>query len=191
MEYKPNGNIEDLFAREYIETDNYIIRGLERGDWEDMIEIYQNKYLHMYSRVQYIYSEKMAMNLLTNINYDFILRKAITWMIIRKDDNENLGIISLSNISDSDRKAEIGYALKEVEMRKGIMSEVLSKLIEILLDVGFVRIEANIYEDNTPSIKLCEKIGFRNEGLRKKYLFNPDINKYLDSYIFAITSNDE
>lgn len=191
MEYKPNGNIEDLFAREYIETDNYIIRGLERGDWEDMIEIYQNKYLHMYSRVQYIYSEKMAMKLLTNINYDFILRKAITWMIIRKDDNENLGIISLSNISDSDRKAEIGYALKEVEMRKGIMSEVLSKLIEVLLDVGFVRIEANIYEDNTPSIKLCEKIGFRNEGLRKKYLFNPDINKYLDSYIFAITSNDE
>lgn len=193
MEYKQKKNIDNLFSIENmdIETDKYIIRTLVKSDWEDMIEIYQNKYLHMYSKTQYIYSEKMAINLLTNINYNFVLRKAITWVIVRKDDNESLGIISLSNISDSDRRAELGYALKESQMRKGIMSEVLSEVIKVLLSIGFVRIEANVCKENIPSIKLCKKLGFENEGLRRKYLFNPDVDKYLDSYIFAIVSTDE
>ncbi|MGL4656181.1 MAG: GNAT family N-acetyltransferase [Sarcina sp.] len=193
MEYKLDKNIDDLFSEEKreIETENYILRMLKKDDWEDMIEIYQNKYLHMYNRIQYIYSEKMAINLLTKIYYDFTVRKAVTWMIERKEDNENLGIISLSNISSSDRKTEVGYALKETEMRKGIMSEVLDKLIEVLLDIGFVRIEANINVENIASIKLCKKIKFINEGLRRKYLFNPDTNEYFDSYIFAVVSKDE
>lgn len=192
MEFKQKKNIDDLFARGVMEidTENYTIRGLSSGDWEDMIEIYQNKYLHKYAKVQYIHSEKMAINLLTNINYNFTLREAVTWMITRKSDNENIGIISLSNISHTDKKVELGYALKENYMRKGAMSESLKKVIEVLLELGFVRIEANIFKGNVPSIRLCKKIGFKNEGLRRKYLFNSDTNTYLDSYVFAIVSNN-
>jgi ribosomal-protein-alanine N-acetyltransferase len=188
LEFKQKKNIDNLFSAGVmrIETENYIIRGTRSGDWEDMIEIYQNKYLHKYSKVQYILTEKMAINLMTNINYNFTLREAITWIIERKIDGEKLGIISLSNISHTDKKAEIGYAVKQSAMKKGVMGECLEKVIDILLELGFVRLEANVYRKNIASIKLCQKIGFENEGLRKKYLFNQDTNTYLDSYIFAV-----
>ncbi|MGL5574770.1 MAG: GNAT family N-acetyltransferase [Sarcina sp.] len=192
MEYKSNENIESLFlVDEVIETEDYLVRSLGKNDWEDMIEIYQNKYLHMYSKAEYLYNEKMAIDFFTHINYDFMTRKAITWILTRKEDNENLGVITLGNISNLDRKVEIGYVLKEKEMRKGIMSEVLGKIVENLLDVGFVRIEANVYKNNIASIRLCEKVGFENEGLRRKYLFNRDTGKFLDSYVFSIINKDE
>ncbi|MGL4763371.1 MAG: GNAT family N-acetyltransferase [Sarcina sp.] len=192
MEFKQHKSIDDLFAKDVmqIDTGSYIARGVTSGDWEDMIEIYQNKYLHMYAKAQYIHTEKMAINLLTSIMYNFSVRKAITWMVTRKSDGENLGIISLSNISYIDRKAELGYALKESYMRQGVMGEVLKKIVDVLLEYGFVRIEVNIFKENIASIRLCEKVGFENEGLRRKYLFNTHTDTYLDSYVFAIVKEE-
>ncbi|MGL5068963.1 MAG: GNAT family N-acetyltransferase [Sarcina sp.] len=192
MEFKQKKSINDLFARGVmqIDTENYSARGLASGDWEDMIEIYQNKYLHMYAKSQYIHTEKMAINLLTSIMYNFSVRKAITWMVTRKSDGENLGIVSLSNISYTDRKAELGYGLKESYMRQGVMGEVLKKIVDVLLEYGFVRIEANIFKENIASIRLCEKVGFENEGLRRKYLFNSETDTYLDSYVFAVVKEN-
>ena len=99
-------------------------------------------------------------------------------------------IISLSNISYIDRKAELGYALKESYMRQGVMGEVLKKIVDVLLEYGFIRVEVNIFKENIASIRLCEKVGFENEGLRRKYLFNTHTDTYLDSYVFAIVKEE-
>lgn len=50
------------------------------------------------------------------------------------------------------------------------MTEVLKKGIEIMFDkYGLHRIEATVMPKNRPSLKVLEKLNFKNEGLSEKY----------------------
>lgn len=57
--------------------------------------------------------------------------------------------------------------------KKGIGSILLLKLIEISKSIsGITSITLEVNKNNLPAIKLYEKYGFKNVGLRKKYYNN-------------------
>lgn len=171
----------------YMEFDNYIITEIKEYDYENVIKIYNNKFLYLYNSVSHIKTKECAIGFIRSIAYKYNLRKEINWLIKSKENGEALGIITLNGICFVDKRAEIGYLMREDKSSRGIMTEVLKELINELLNTfQFNRIEANVYVENIPSIKVCNKIGFQNEGIRKKYIFNINTNKYMDSYIFAI-----
>ena len=50
------------------------------------------------------------------------------------------------------------------------------------------RVEVNIVPENAKSIRVAEKLGFRHEGLKQRYIH---INgEWRDHYVFALTSED-
>ena len=100
--------------------------------------------------------------------------------------NEELaGEIGIEIKSDVFRMvAEIGYFIAEPFWHKGIAT----KAISLMTDYAFstftiVRLEAGVFEFNTPSMKALEKNGYHLESVRKKAILKN--GKIMDDFIYV------
>jgi ribosomal-protein-alanine N-acetyltransferase len=67
--------------------------------------------------------------------------------------------------------AHIGYWVDERVAGRGIIPTALALAVDHCFQtVGLHRVEVNIRPENTPSRRVAEKLGFREEGLRIAYL---------------------
>ncbi len=68
--------------------------------------------------------------------------------------------------------ASVGYWVDERVAGRGIMPTALALAVDHAFGpVGLHRIEANIRPENTASRRAVEKLGFRLEGVRERFLF--------------------
>jgi len=92
--------------------------------------------------------------------------QCFNWAIALPDSNLLIGKICLFQISERNRRAEIGYLLNRRHWGKGYMSEAMAFVLEYAFEVlGLHRIEADTDPQNQPSLALLEKFGFVREGL--------------------------
>ncbi|WP_047986434.1 GNAT family N-acetyltransferase [Ornithinibacillus californiensis] len=112
------------------------------------------------------------------------------WVLVKKDENrEQIGTCGFHLWDKSNNIAEIGYDLWYEYWGKGYMKEALISAIESGFNhMKLNRINAYVALDNINSIKLLEKLGFKNEGVyRDKHLYK---GKYYDHYSFSLLKRD-
>ena len=87
------------------------------------------------------------------------------------------------------RSASAGYWVAESCAGQGIVPFALAAACDhAFLVLGLHRVEVNIRPENTASLRVVEKLGFREEGLRRHYLHID--GKWRDHRSFALTSED-
>ena len=101
-----------------------------------------------------------------------------TKYIIAKEKNEVVGFAGISVIFDEATLNNI--VVKKSCRGKGIGSEMLETLIDLFSDMNLKTFTLEVNVENTPAIKLYEKFGFKNLGIRKKYY-----NNTTDAYIMT------
>lgn len=101
-----------------------------------------------------------------------------TKYIIAKEKNEVVGFAGISVIFDEATLNNI--VVKKSCRGKGIGSEMLETLIDLCSDMNLKTFTLEVNVENTPAIKLYEKFGFKNLGIRKKYY-----NNTTDAYIMT------
>lgn len=86
--------------------------------------------------------------------------------------DELVGQLTLGGISwGSLRSAYIGYWISEHFAGRGLMPRAVALLSDYALtEMGLHRIEINIRPENTASLRVVAKLGFRLEGHRHAYL---------------------
>jgi ribosomal-protein-alanine N-acetyltransferase len=85
-------------------------------------------------------------------------------------------------------REEVGYWMAKPLWNKGIMTKVLKKFCEYgFTQCGYSRIEAPIFDFNTPSQKVARKCGFELEG-RLKMAYCKD-GKFFDGMVYACCIN--
>lgn len=94
-------------------------------------------------------------------------------------------VIGTVHVFDDDSRAvetkEIGYAVSPSYRRSGYAFEALTAIIKLLCeDLHTELIVAGVLEENIPSAKLLEKLGFVREGLRRKCTWHEGLNKPVD-----------
>ncbi|MDO5409963.1 MAG: GNAT family protein [Lachnospiraceae bacterium] len=83
----------------------------------------------------------------------------------------------------------LGYSLSEANIRKGYMSEAVSRIVEFAFkELHLHRIEANIMPRNKASIGVVQKCHFVKEGFSKKYL---KINGVWEDHIHYVLLNPD
>ncbi len=82
-----------------------------------------------------------------------------------------------------------GYWVAETEAGRGVAPTALAAAVDYAMgDLGLHRVEVNIRPDNVASLAVVRKLGFRDEGLRQRYLH---INgAWRDHRTFALTRED-
>jgi ribosomal-protein-alanine N-acetyltransferase len=87
------------------------------------------------------------------------------------------------------RSACAGYWVAKSVAGRGIMPFALAAACDhAFLGLGLHRVEVNIRPENTASLRVVEKLGFRDEGLRLRYLHID--GEWRDHRCFALTNED-
>jgi len=115
-----------------------------------------------------------ARNFINMVNENIHKNDSIYWAITLRDRNILVGTICLFGFSDEDNKCEIGYEILTNFQGQGIMSEAAKKVIDFAVNtIKVQKIEAFLHKDNQRSIKLLEKLSFRNSNEPDKT--NPEL----------------
>ena len=125
-----------------------------------------------------------------NSNYLANMDRAYSFLIFKTDDKTLLGGINIGNVRRGvSQSASLGYWIGEKYSRKGYMKEALKLLIpSLFVDLRLNRIEAATLEENIASKSLLKKIGFKKEGVLRKYL---KINgTWRDHILYGLLEND-
>jgi len=98
-----------------------------------------------------------------------------------------LNVLNIMNGSLS--SATIGYWVAERCAGRGVMSVAVALATDYcFFQLGLHRIEICIRPENSPSLRLVEKLGFRYEGLRRRYIH---INgAWRDHFCFALVAEE-
>ena len=87
------------------------------------------------------------------------------------------------------RSASVGYWVAESFAGQGIVPFALAAACDhAFLVLGLHRVEVNIRPENLASLRVVEKLGFREEGLRRHYLHID--GQWRDHRSFALTAED-
>jgi len=87
------------------------------------------------------------------------------------------------------RSACAGYWVAESFAGQGIAPLALAAVCDhAFLALGLHRVEVNVRPENTASLRVVEKLGFREEGLRRRYLHID--GEWRDHRSFALTVED-
>lgn len=114
--------------------------------------------------------------------------EAVSWAITYGD--RLCGQISVSNIVwGSARMGTVGYWIDGGVAGRGIMPTALALVTDYcFFTAGLHRLEVNIRPENHASLRVVEKLGFREEGMRLRLLH---INgEWRDHRSFALTVED-
>ena len=108
----------------------------------------------------------------------------------RNNDHALVGALTLSHIVRGPfRCAFLGYYAFEPHQAKGSMTEALELTLRFVFGtLRLHRVEANIQPDNTASIALVRRCGFRLEGFSPRYL--KVAGRWRDHERWAITGED-
>ncbi len=92
----------------------------------------------------------------------------IYWTIVWKENNQPIGHIAITEISQHHGIGEIGIVIGEKEYwNKGIASEAIKGVVELALSIGFKRLSAEFEEGNIALEKSLIKNGFEKEAILK------------------------
>ena len=103
---------------------------------------------------------------------------------------EMVGQLSVTGIGwGSLRSGHVGYWVAREYAGLGITPTAVALVTDhCLWTLGLHRVEVNIRPENVASLRVVEKLGFRDEGLRKRYLHID--GAWRDHLSFALTTED-
>lgn len=118
-----------------------------------------------------------ARNFINKINENINKNDSLYWAITWSDKNILVGAICLFGFSDENNHCEIGYELLRNFQGQGIMKEAAEKVIDYAFNtIQVQKIEAFLHRNNKSSIKLLEKLSFKNSNEPDET--NPDLICY-------------
>jgi len=86
------------------------------------------------------------------------------------------------------RSAHIGYWVDRAVAGRGITPTGVALASDHLFAIGLHRVEINIRPENTASLRVVDKLGFRSEGLRPRFLHID--GDWRDHLSFALTREE-
>jgi RimJ/RimL family protein N-acetyltransferase len=115
--------------------------------------------------------------------------QSMCWAVTFPGEDRMIGKCILFRFDQANHRAEIGYILNREYWRQGLMQQALEAVIDFAFDtLKLHRIEADVDTENTGSIAILEKLGFKREGLFRERWFVYD--EWQDSLMLGLLKQD-
>lgn len=147
-----------------LETDRLVIRELTISDIDDLYRVYQSPKVSEYTEKLYEDKARETEYMREYIEKQYRFFEYGVWGIVRKEDGKLLGRAGLSNRPGYEN-AELGYVIDSNEWKKGYAYEACSAILEYAKEeLEMMYIQAFSRAENIASVKLLEKLGFKEKG---------------------------
>ncbi|MBT8284631.1 MAG: GNAT family N-acetyltransferase [Flavobacteriaceae bacterium] len=159
------------------------LRALEPEDLDFLYLLENDTRLWEISGTQYPYSRHVLKQYLDNAHRDIYEVKQLRLAICDMD-GSLLGLIDLFEFDPKHERVGLGLViLKQEDRKKGMGMEAVDLVTNFAFTSLNVRqVYANVIEDNIPSIKLFEKLGFTRTAVKKDWIRWQ--GSYKDQYLF-------
>lgn len=116
-------------------------------------------------------------------------KQRLTTLIIYKE--QLAGTVSLLKINHSDKRAEMGYWMREDLQGKGIMTKCCRRLVQYAFKgLNLNRLEMRIVTDNENSCRIPIRLHFLEEGRLRAYQQVQKSGIFKDVIIFGLLKSD-
>lgn len=119
---------------------------------------------------------------------DFLADEHAVHFVVSRDE-ESVGFVWLFEISDVHARAELGYWIAPAESGRGYATEAARCCLRYAFDDRNLRkVTARVFEGNDASMRVLEKLGFREEGrLREQYYVD---GAYVDCVRYGLLEDE-
>ena len=163
-------NLLHIFSKmPTLETERLLLRPMRVSDAEDMFEYACKESVTRYllwkphTSVAYTkrYLEYLAGRYRLGMHYE--------WALVLREEGRMIGTCGFANFDCAHNTGEIGYVLNPAYQGKGLMQEAAERVMRFGFSVlGLHRIEARYMVGNDASRRLMERLGMREEGVRRE-----------------------
>ncbi len=116
-------------------------------------------------------------------------RKGTAINMVIEYDGELVGRVAVTGIEwGSACNGSIGYWIDEAHAGRGIVPQAVALLTALAFRSGIHRLEIAARPENVSSLRVAKKLGFRDEGTRRRYLYID--GEWRDHRVFALTSGE-
>lgn len=167
---------------------NISLRAIEPNDLAFLYQIENNETFWSVSNTQKPFSKFLLQQYLENAHQDIYEAKQLRLIIFENKTQTSVGMIDLFDFDPKNLRVGLGILIATIHESKGFATEAL----ELLTNYSFTHLDvhqifANIGEDNTKSISLFEKQGFKKIGVKKDWIYT---NKQFKNELLFQLIND-
>ena len=167
-----------------LETQRLLLRQVVHEDAPVIFRLRSDKDVMRYLDRPAAKTIEDAHELINRIDRSLENQDGITWGIMLKSGGDLIGTAGHWRIMKEHFRSEIGYMLDPQWQGKGLMQEVLEKVLDYGFNtLGLHSVEANVNPGNSASIRLLERNNFVREAyFRENYFYD---GKFLDTLIYS------
>jgi len=168
-----------------LDTPRLALRAAGRADVAQLFEVFSDPEAMRYWSTPPLTSIAQVETVIARAASHFADGTGMLWCVRRRDDGRAIGTISLHRFDEQNDRAEVGYILGRTAWGRGFMSEALSAVIDwAFAAMDLRRIEADTDPRNAGSIRLLERLAFKQEGLlRERWIVDGEV---CDSAMFGL-----
>jgi ribosomal-protein-alanine N-acetyltransferase len=168
-----------------LQTERLVLRELGSPDAQALLDCFSNPEVLRHYGQQPLTSLVQVQQIIKNFANNFTEKRGIKWGIALKEQEGIIGTLGFQEWSMEHRRAEISYALFPDYWGKGYAQEAVKRAISYgFEEMDLVRIGAIVFTENEASQLLLQKIGFKQEGLLKKYMHQNNMPH--DTYMYSL-----
>ncbi|MGV8981489.1 GNAT family N-acetyltransferase [Clostridium sp.] len=172
-----------------IETQKIRLRKLSFEDAPELVKYYSNKTVYRYLDWNGPESLEKSYEIIKTWNQGYIDGWIIRFAIADKITDQIIGTIFLNEFEG--KRAEMGYELSEDYWRQGLMSEAIHEVLSLgFKQLGLVRIQVFVCDENIASKELLKKFNFKEEGHLRQYECHNITGKCKDMYVYGLLNTE-
>ncbi len=171
-----------------LHTDRLNLVEIKQEHLGDIFTLFGDSRVTQFYNIVTLNNEIEAQRFIDWFQNRFADKLGIRWGISLKSKDNIIGTIGFNNFAKRHR-ANIGYDLQSNFWNKGISTEALKAVIEFGFNqLEINRIEAEVMQGNIISEKLLTKLGFKNEGVLRQWMYWND--KHYDMTMYSLLKSD-
>ena len=168
-----------------IQTERLTMRPFQADDLEFVFQHFSDPQVAQYLLDEPPVTDRSQAQEIVQFYLDSVGKPYNRWVIISKADDQRIGTCGFHKWNKSHQRAEIGYDLSPNAWGQGYMQEAIRAAIQYGFNhMGLHRIEALVYPENTRSLHLLNKLGFKQEGTLRDYFYLD--GKFYDHVILSL-----
>lgn len=175
-----------------IDSTRIFLRSWEDGDIDDLLEGLNNINVSKWlGAIPYPYTRQDAEDFVYYATNIAPKQGNIMLAIVLKENNRVIGGTSIESINKRNGTANGWIWLNEKYQKNGYGTEAFSARIKYAFEeLGLRRIECGYFPGNVQSEKMQKKLGFKDEGIRRKRFWCLSTNEYVDEHATGLLKEE-